>query len=101
MKVQHPSAPAVKPVSPEEQEKLNKAAALKKKIEETRKKLQEKYNNDLMKLLKKMSMPDMAKEEVAAIEAQITDVKSKIRDMMSAAEKEKIKAKEQLDAARQ
>jgi len=88
------SAPAAKLLSPEEQEKLNKAAALKKKIEETRKKLQEKYNNDLMKLLKKMSQPEMSKEEVAAIEAQITDVKAKIRVMMSASEKEKVKAKQ-------
>ena len=93
-KVQTVSAPVAKPISPEEQEKLNKAAALKKKIEETRKKLQEKYNNDLMKLLKKMSQPEMSKEEVAAIEAEITSVKSKIRDMMPAAEKEKVKAKE-------
>ena len=94
MKVQQVSAPVAKPISPEEQEKLNKAAALKKKIEETRKKLQEKYNNDLMKLLKKMSQPEMSKEEVAAIEAEITSVKSKIRDMMPAAEKEKVKAKQ-------
>ena len=55
---------------------------MKKKIEETRKKLQEKYNNDLMKLLKKMSQPEMSKEEVADIEKQIDTVKAKIRDMM-------------------
>ena len=67
---------------------------MKKKIEETRKKLQEKYNNDLMKLLKKMSQPELSKEEVAEIEKQITDVKAKIRDMMSASDKEKQKAKQ-------
>ena len=47
-----------------------------------------------MKLLKKMSQPELSKEEVAEIEKQITDVKAKIRDMMSASDKEKQKAKQ-------
>ena len=62
---------------------MKKAAELKKKIEETRRKLQEKYNNDLQKLLKKMSQPDMTKEETEEVEKQIEAVKAKIRGNVS------------------
>ena len=79
---------------------MKKAAELKKKIEETRKKLQEKYNNDLQKLLKKMSQPDMSKEELEELEKQIDAVKAKIRGNVSQKDKEKQQAKEKLDAAR-
>ena len=95
-------APAQVPMlSPEEQEKLKKASELKKKIEETRRKLQEKYNNDLQKLLKKMSQPDMTKEETEEVEKQIEAVKAKIRGNVSQKDKEKQQAKEKLDAERQ
>ncbi len=53
-KPQHPNQTLVSKdkMSPEEEEKVKKNAVIQKKIQEARKKLQEKYNNDLMKHLK-------------------------------------------------